>query len=471
MKALAIMWLFFAGRASLCTGNQPFIPANFTEERQAVPSDQPLYLTPFIEDGRLDEAKSLSRVKSLGDVEDVPSYAGFLTVKKETGSNLFFWFFPAKENPESAPVILWLQGGPGSSSMIGLFTEHGPFVVDDDGNLKLREVTWTSRFSMLYVDNPVETGFSFVEKAHGCARNQTDVGRDMLEALQQFFTLFHELANNEFYVMGESYAGKYVPAVAYAIHTAVKPRVRINLKGIAIGNGLVDLESMLDYGDYLYQIGLVDRNQAAIFRQRCEEVKHLIQNKSYSDAVRKFNSIIMCASFDQCYFSKFTGYDSKFNYLHAKYPSGLDNFVAFLKKPVVQDAIHVGKLHFLKRSPRVAQNLLDDIAKSVKPWLATLMEEYKVLIYSGQLDILVPYPLTVNMISTISWSGAGALSNATRKIWRSPNEQDIYGYVRQFRNFTEVLVLGAGHMVPYDQPKAGLDMITRFVRGDEFGSD
>ncbi|KAG0442831.1 hypothetical protein HPB47_015578 [Ixodes persulcatus] len=101
--------------------------------------DQPLYLTPFIEDGRLDEAKSLSRVKSLGDVEDVPSYAGFLTVKKDTGSNLFFWFFPAKENPESAPLILWLQGGPGSSSMIGLFTEHGPFVVDDDGNLKLRE--------------------------------------------------------------------------------------------------------------------------------------------------------------------------------------------------------------------------------------------------------------------------------------------------------------------------------------------
>ncbi|KAG0423428.1 hypothetical protein HPB47_000787 [Ixodes persulcatus] len=111
-----------------------------------------------------------------------------------------------KENPESAPLILWLQGGPGSSSMIGLFTEHGPFVVDDDGNLKLREVTWTRRFSMLYVDNPVGTGFSFVEKNHGYARNQTDVGRDMLEALQQFFTLFHELANNEFYVMGESYA-------------------------------------------------------------------------------------------------------------------------------------------------------------------------------------------------------------------------------------------------------------------------
>uniref|UniRef100_A0A4D5RUF0 Carboxypeptidase n=1 Tax=Ixodes scapularis TaxID=6945 RepID=A0A4D5RUF0_IXOSC len=198
MKTTAIIWLLLVESTSICTGTKPF---------KSDTGNQPLFLTPFIEDGRLEEAKTLSRVGSLGDVEDVASYAGFLTVNKDMGSNMFFWLFPAKESPETAPVILWLQGGPGSSSMMGLFTESGPFVITDTGIPKLRESTWTRSFSVLYVDNPVGAAFSFTGKEQGYARNETDVGRNLLEALQQFFTLFHELAENEFYVAGESYAG------------------------------------------------------------------------------------------------------------------------------------------------------------------------------------------------------------------------------------------------------------------------
>lgn len=467
MKANVILWIFLATE-TCTTGMEPSNPVNYNGDLLGVPGSQPLFLTPLIEAGRLDEAKSLSRVGSLGPVEDVPSYAGFLTVQRDMGSNMFFWFFPAKENPESAPVILWLQGGPGSSSLFGLFAEHGPFVVADGGIPQLRKFAWTSRFSMLYVDNPVGTGFSFTGKEQGYARNQTDVGRDMLEALQQFFTLFHELAGNEFYITGESYAGKYVPAVAYAIHTAIQPRVQINLKGIAIGDGLVDPVSMLDYADYLYQIGLVDRNQAAVFRQWCDKAKHYIESERYTDAAKIFDSLILCVTNATCYFKNITGFDNHYNYLHSKLPKQLNNFVAFVQTPVVRDAIHVGNLPFMDSSKIVGAHLFEDIAKSVKPWLATLMEAYKVLIYSGQLDIIIPYPLTVNMISTISWSGAKAFSNAPRKIWLSPDGQDVAGYVRQVGNFTEVLVRSSGHFVPHDQPEVALDMITRFVRGKAF---
>uniref|UniRef100_A0A4D5RLT6 Carboxypeptidase n=1 Tax=Ixodes scapularis TaxID=6945 RepID=A0A4D5RLT6_IXOSC len=468
MRVIVALWMFIVKET--CTGKEPLSstsPVNHTEDQQGNPGNQPLFLTPLIEAGRIGEAKSLSRVGPLGVVEDVLSYAGFLTVQRDMGSNMFFWFFPAKENPESAPVILWLQGGPGSSCMVGIFSEHGPFLVADGGIPKLREVTWTSRFSMLYVDSPVGTGFSFTGD-RGYARNQTDVGRDMLEALQQFFTLFHELAGNDFYLIGESYAGKYVPAVAYAIHTAVQPRVRINLKGIAIGNGLVDPESMLDYADYLYQIGLVDRNQAVVLRQRCDEVKRFIQNERYADAVKTFNSILICGANSTCYFRNVTGFDNYFNFLQAKMPKDWNNFVEFVQTPVVRDAIHVGNLTFSEESKMVVTNLFVDLAKSVKPWLAALMEEYKVLIYNGQLDIIVPYPLTVNMISTVSWSGAEAFSNVPRQIWLSPNGQDVAGFVRQVGQFTEVLVRNAGHFVPYDQPEVALDMITRFVRGEAF---
>ncbi|CAN8013300.1 unnamed protein product, partial [Ixodes persulcatus] len=163
-----------------------------------------LYLTPLIESGDLQAAKLSSRVGYLGPVNDVPSYSGFITVDEYSGSNLFFWFFPAMENPETAPVMLWLQGGPGASSLFGLFVEHGPYLVSRRGRPERRRVTWARRFSMLYVDSPVGTGFSFSERDQGYARSQEDVARDLFEALQQFFSLFVEYAANDFYVAGES---------------------------------------------------------------------------------------------------------------------------------------------------------------------------------------------------------------------------------------------------------------------------
>ncbi|KAG0445733.1 hypothetical protein HPB47_015465 [Ixodes persulcatus] len=137
-----------------------------------------LYLTPLIESGQLEHARNLSRVGSLGKIE-----------------------------PRSAPFLLWLQGGPGSTSLFGLFTEHGPYLVAEDGTPHLRDVTWVNRFSVLYVDNPVGAGFSFTESEEGYARNLNDTSRNLFEALQQFFTLFPEYVDNDFYVGGESYGG------------------------------------------------------------------------------------------------------------------------------------------------------------------------------------------------------------------------------------------------------------------------
>lgn len=109
---------------------------------------------------------------------------------------------------KNAPTLLWLQGGPGGSSLFGLFVEQGPLEITADQVAKLRNTTWATKFNMLYIDNPVGTGFSFTKHDEGYVTNQSEVGRDLFEALQQFFTVFTEYADNDFYVTGESYAGK-----------------------------------------------------------------------------------------------------------------------------------------------------------------------------------------------------------------------------------------------------------------------
>lgn len=431
---------------------------------------EPLFLTPLIESGQLDRARQLSRVGSLGDVPDFPGYSGFLTVNKEYDNNLFFWFFPAKENPEKAPVVLWLQGGPGGSSLFGLFVEHGPYRVAKGGVPQLRDTTWAQRYSMLYIDNPVGAGFSFTRDERGYARNETDVGRDLLEALQQFFTLFHEYAGNDFYASGESYAGKYVPAIAHAIDTAVSPRVKVNLRGIAIGDGMVDPETMFDYADFLYQIGLVDRRQADYIRAKTAEGVADIKQGRYLDAFLIFDELINGdATSTPSYFKNVTGLDFYYNFLLSSEPECFSYYHAFVDSPTVRKAIHVGNLTF-NNGDATENHLKEDIMQSVKPWLAALMDKdkYKVLIYSGQLDIIIAYPLTDSFLSSMQWSGAEAFDKAPRKIWKRPDGKGVAGYVRTVGNFTQVLVRDAGHILPYDQPEVALDLITRFIDGKPF---
>ncbi|CAM4835959.1 unnamed protein product [Rotaria magnacalcarata] len=120
---------------------------------------QPLFLSPYIESGQIDQARNLSRVNLQPDYS-YPSYSGYLTVNKTLQSNLFFWFFPAQSGNASAPVVVWLQGGPGASSLFGLFAEQGPIMVDKEKKLHPSATTWNMKYHLLYIDQPVGTDYS-----------------------------------------------------------------------------------------------------------------------------------------------------------------------------------------------------------------------------------------------------------------------------------------------------------------------
>lgn len=233
---------------------------------------EPLILTPLLENNKIKEAQSAAKVVDPIFL-NVTSYSGYFTVSKLYNSNMFFWFFPSLQDPENAPVLLWLQGGPGSSSMYGLFSENGPFEIVSKSQLKLRKETWSKEHNLLYIDNPVGTGFSFTK--YGYADNETQVGNDLFNVLQQFFTMFPKLQKNELYISGESYAGKYIPAISHTIlQKNPESKLKINLKGVAIGNGLSDPATQLLYGDRLYQLGFIDAKTKDTFNLKEKMCKY-----------------------------------------------------------------------------------------------------------------------------------------------------------------------------------------------------
>uniref|UniRef100_A0A8C1W132 Probable serine carboxypeptidase CPVL n=1 Tax=Cyprinus carpio TaxID=7962 RepID=A0A8C1W132_CYPCA len=440
--------------------------------RFGVDPGKPLMLTPYLEEGKIEEAKKLSLVGPLPGA-NVKSYSGYLTVNKTYNSNLFFWFFPAQEKPETAPVLLWLQGGPGGTSMFGLFVEHGPYFVHKNLTLGYRDFPWTSRYSVLYIDNPVGTGWSFTEDDRGFAQNQDDVGRDLYNALTQFFQIFSEFQPNPFYATGESYAGKYVPAIGYYIHkNNPSAKVKINFKGVAIGDGLCDPELMLGgYADFLYQTGLVDELQRQYVQQQTDAVVKLIQEQRWVEAFEVFDSLLNgdLTSYPS-YFQNVTGCTNYFNYMQCQEPPDQEYFSSFVTLPDVRRSIHVGNLTFNDGSD-VEKHLLQDVMKSIKPWLGVLMDNYRVMIYSGQLDVIVAAPLTERFLPTVNWSGADEYKKAERFHWKvQPSDTEVAGYVRQVGEFLQVIVRGGGHILPYDQPERSFAMIDRFLSTDGFSS-
>lgn len=359
---------------------------------------------------------------------------------------------------------MWLQGGPGASSMFGLFAENGPFSVTKNQTLKTREYSWTVNHNLLYIDNPVGTGYSFTENNLGYATNETDVGRDLLSALIQFFDLFPELRPNEFYATGESYAGKYVPAISLAIKNHnEKAKTKINLQGLAIGNGLSDPYHQFVYSDYFYQIGLLDFNGRDQFKQLENRARDLIKLGKHEEAFKIFGEMINNDPIEEpTLFKNLTGFDNWYNYLYTQNPDDSEYYYTeWIERPDVRKAIHVGNRTFISYNMIVVEYLKEDFTKSVAFIIADLLEHYQVLLYSGQLDLIVPYRSTENYLLNLNWSGIEDYKKTPRKQWKVGN--DLAGYSKTVRNLTEVLVRNAGHMVPADQPIWAWELITRFT--------
>ncbi|XP_046676420.1 venom serine carboxypeptidase-like isoform X2 [Homalodisca vitripennis] len=423
-----------------------------------VPTDEDLgetlYLTPLLEKGDYKSAQLLSKVEP--DIGNVTSYSGFFTVNKECGSNLFFWFFPAqKESWRDAPLILWLQGGPGATSLYGIFEEIGPFSSYAEG-LEKRNSSWNIDNNLLIIDQPVGVGYSFTEE--GCyAENETAVGEDLYKAVVQFHELFPNFQKNKFFIFGESYAGHYIPALGHTIHKHnPSASVKINLVAMAIGNGFSDAKTQSDYGNYLYYLGLVDDAGKNEYKRIYDSFLAAVEDESWIKAYIYQNTFIGYL------YEKYVSHAvSVYNYLpdNSKEPQTWNEFIQSSK---ARKSLHIGSLP-LQEEGFVYESLALDIVQSVKPWVEELLEVYPIVFYNGQLDIICGYPMMIKFLRSLNWSGQSQYLNATRTKWCEGEE--LAGYYKGVHNLYDVLVRDAGHMVPADQPLWAYTLVNSITSG------
>jgi hypothetical protein len=228
------------------------------------------------------------------------SYAGLITTNASANAEAFFWYWPAASGNASAPVVVWMQGGPGSSSLFGCFAEMGPYRISAAGQPVPNPSAWTQEYNMVFLDNPRGTGYSSADVL--CTEWQC-YGSDFDAFIRQFLTGYG-LLSNDLYITGESYGGHYVPASAYTVHTnnALGVTPLVNLKGIAVGNGFVaPLEMSGGYADIIYQAGLLSLPEYAIAQSYVANITQKIEAEDYVGAVSDESSCSCAlAAFPQC---------------------------------------------------------------------------------------------------------------------------------------------------------------------------
>lgn len=410
------------------------------------------------------------------------SYAGFFETDAKVHNNMFTWYFPAQNKDPNAPVVIWLQGGPGAASTFGLFAEMGPLSLEKDAAAESgfrvvdKPSTWNKQYDMLFIDNPVGAGFSYTTTDGGYCRDTKEcVARNLYSALDQFYKVFPQKLRNGLWITGESYGGHYVPAISYYIHEQNKktgadaPRVRIPFRGCAVGDGWIDPVEMLPaYPDMLYNQGSIDESEKAQITALVTDAAQKIRDGDYKGSFDVWDKMLNGDVWPYAnLFHNFTGSNDYDNFMRTNAPEELDYFGAFLNAPSVRRSLHVGN-HTMQDGHDCEMHLLSDFMVSLKEELAALMDDpaYRVVVYSGQLDVIIGAALTERFLPTVQWAGAAEYKKAKKAVWRiKPTDTEVAGYVRQVRNFTQVVIRGAGHLCPFDQPERSLDMIERLVEG------
>ncbi|CAJ2655144.1 unnamed protein product [Trifolium pratense] len=417
--------------------------------------------------------KEKDRIKSLPGQPFVKfsQYGGYITLDKSAGSAFYYYFVEAQQSKETLPLLLWLNGGPGCSSLAyGAMQELGPFRVNSDGKtLHQNRYSWNHAANVLFLESPVGVGFSYSNKS-----SDYDINGDKRTATLNYLFLvnwlerFPEYKNRDFYISGESYAGHYVPQLAHTIlYHNKKAKTIINLKGILIGNAVIndDTDSTGMY-DYLASHAIIsDKAAYAINKNTCDF-------SSDNNLTSECNAIADEVTLDLAFIDLYNIYaptcknenlTSKPNkYTIVNDPCGEFYVYGYLNREDVQEALHanVTKLKY-EWSPcsSVIRHWVDS-ASTVLPLLHEFLNNgLRVWIFSGDTDGRVPVTSTKYSIKKLNLP----VKNNWHP-WLSNGE--VGGYTEVYKGgLTFATVRQAGHQVPSYQPARALTLIKHFLDG------
>ncbi|KAH0495154.1 hypothetical protein TgHK011_008721 [Trichoderma gracile] len=419
----------------------------------------------------------------------VKMHAGHIEITPEHNGNLFFWHFQNQHIANRQRTVVWLNGGPGCSSEDGALMEIGPYRVKDENTLVPNNGSWHEFANLLFVDNPVGVGFSYVD-TDSYLKELNEMADQFVIFLEKFFALFPEYEHDDLYLAGESYAGQYIPYIAKAIVDRNKKKAEQkkdkdawSLKGLLIGNGWMSPREQYDsYLPFTYEKGLLTKDSDVA--KKLQSSVRICQNKQgsdpghvdYSECEGILSSILQMTKNGNGKDACWNMYDVR---LRDEYPScgmnwppDLAAVTPYLRRKDVVEALHINSARatgWQECSGAVGSSFQAKTSAPSVDLLPDLLKEVPVLLFSGAEDLICNHIGTENMINNLEWNGGKGFEIAPgnwapRRKWTF--EGEVAGFWQEARNLTYVLFYNSSHMVPFDYPRRTRDMLDRFMGVD-----
>ena len=377
--------------------------------------------------------------------------SGYITVRG-TGNELFYYLVRSRDRSPSAPLVIWLNGGPGCSSAYGLFTELGPYMVNrTDNKFWKNEWSWNNKYDMLFVDQPVQVGFSLVKDDDSLCINQTCVVNDFYTFLLKFVEKYPQYYGRPLYVSGESYGGHYVPSISARLARVQNPA--LNLKGVVVGNPFTSMSAQM--GAYPY---------------------YLYENKNFST----IEYVLAKAAMVTCQIGHLVGLEKvlltqicDFSLAHLQnLPNGYDirekadyddtTLIKTLNDTAVREMLGVKKKKMSLCNDTIYNLFSVDLATSVSFEIEYLIShKIDVMLYFGNKDFMCNWRGGEALVNSFQWYGNEGFSKLDLKEWFIGKK--AVGKYKKYEYLNFLMVYDAGHLVPMDQPEAAYEMITRFI--------
>ncbi|XP_075670872.1 serine carboxypeptidase-like 25 isoform X1 [Castanea sativa] len=379
-------------------------------------------------------------------------YSGYVTVNHVAGRALFYWLTEADHNPLSKPLVIWLNGGPGCSSVAyGASEEIGPFRINKTASgLYYNKFSWNTLANLLFLETPAGVGFSYSNQSSDLFNTgDRRTAKDSLEFLLRWLDRFPRYKQREVYITGESYAGHYVPQLAKEITMYNKhSKHPINLKGIMVGNAVTDnyydnlgtvtywwSHAMISDKTYKQLINTCDFTHQKESNE-CDSVYSYAMDQEFgnidqyniyappcnkSDGSKATRQTMRLPHRPHQTFRQMSGYDP----CTEKYAE------IYYNRPDVQKALHA------------------NITKIPYKWTAC----------SGDVDSVVPVTATRYSLAQLKLE--------TKIPWYPWYvKKQVGGWTEVYEGLTFASVRGAGHEVPLFKPRAALLLFKSFIRGE-----
>ncbi|XP_051214560.1 serine carboxypeptidase 1 [Lolium perenne] len=427
-------------------------------------------ISPQPQDG-LKEADKVSELPGQPGPAVFDQYAGYVTVNSTAGKALFYYFVEAAQDPSTKPLVLWLNGGPGCSSLGGgAMLELGPFFVNSDNKtLSANKYAWNNVANMLFLESPAGVGFSYSNTTSDYNNTgDSSTAADAYTFLINWLERFPEYKSRDFFITGESYGGHYIPQLANTIlsnNKMANARV-INLKGIAIGNAYLDDNTNTRASmDYYWTHAMISRETHQAVQQHCGF------NGTYTGDCR---TAISAANNELGVIDPYNIYASVC--YNASDPQNLHGSAAntdpcapyyiqsYLNRPEVQKALHANttglKQPWSDCSGIITPENWKDAPVSMLPSIQQLISsELSTWLYSGDTDSVCPVTSTLYSLDILRLP-----TNSSWRAWYSDDDQ-VGGYVVGYKGLVFATVRGSGHMVPTYQPRRALTLFSSFLQG------